>query len=1377
MNGDADFQVDLRSLNTLLVGALTTNTGGMGASSQAMGITDVLCEGPIEGLIDGVSSIYLNDNEVEPNVYAAWVPGGGVLPSLAEIQAAIQQNDSILNLAPRQITFSQASSDPDEGVLKPGYYIPQDFELGTGRKMYLKFHGAAVSGTTTVNSSTNAVEVTLERYGTSSTAFTQADWETKTNPSRIARLSRIETVDCYGEVSFVDADTLIFRPESGDASAFPDEDYYSIEIYYSYDIESFDRTARSITIDANNSIPSGDYFFFVDKAYLGLDVVDTTEDAPSTSFIEGFGVDFRHGKLEAQAPFNALIDADGGSSGIVGSASGINLPELKQLDSAAAISLGVTLIDSSSTSYPEGQSGDRNSTATILNSSDFGLDTASKIREADEIYYTIKYPSFQSTNLGEGANHEAAYARYLMEFDIKLDGAWTNNYRKIFTNYDENYIVHRGNVRAARSYEHRINLDVWRPFEDFRIRIIRLTRHIGLSVTSDGTNGGRTDREKWQLQAKATVDTLGAVIKDKFEFPGTAAAQITFSSRQFQQPPKRSYHLRGKKVRIPTTYTPRELSSDGLAKYEEFWGGTLKGLYYTNNPAWVFLDLLTNSRYGAGKWIKDKDIDLYALYRISKYCDELVEDGKTYNVTDLVPGTYYKIKSDPSDTDFTDVGANSGYSVGTIFRATDGNPGSGATGQVFGVEPRYTANIFLTKATDVYKVIKDMATLFAGIIYYLDGKITAVQDVPQDPVYSFTQANVLEGSFSYETTGTRTKTNQIVVTWNDPTINYTPVPIIVEDRESIARTGRIISQNAMAFGCTSEGQAIRLGKWKLWTAQHQTEVVNFSTGLQGAFVRPGDIITVSDKKRTGISYSGRASSATSTTLTFDRSVSFNSGSNYVLRTVVTKPTAIYSGAASVTINSTTYNTGDVLPEAYVYLENSNGTFSYQLVNLTSEKLASNAFLDSSGNTELNTEWKYHTYVEQNNIVNPGTSATSVTLANSATFGTTPVANTIWALEELNSDGDAQEGSHKLYKILAIQQTQKNVYAISAVEHYNEKFAEIEQRFQVGVTPASIFTETEPNIIPPVENLALRKEVASNGQHRLIVEWDPPSDFNSLSHYELKHDIPGNGVDIRQNPIITGNTTEIFDNVGTGTYTIRVRVVSSKGKFSLYENETISLGSIDSGSGTDSGEVSQRIHGLPRGIVSDVNTLLTNNGNTFGFENANAVVASNGSPGDSVTMTTQTIDVSGLASGQKGYVIFDHSSASIGLYAWDTTTLNGTGFWRPIGNGSGGQTEFTRVLGTYADDKVYVVGTIAISLLNLTTTEVDDIIAFKDTVPSTSSTADNVAVITREFTTTISTTMNNITLDRNLGTVGFTNAWIPVYRPDLQKDAVVAILEG
>ena len=146
--------------------------------------------------------------------------------------------------------------------------------------------------------------------------------------------------------------------------------------------------------------------------------------------------------------------------------------------------------------------------------------------------------------------------------------------------------------------------------------------------------------------------------------------------------PTRSYHARGLKVSVPSNYITREQTSDGVATYNrntttgattssyQDWDGAFASeKLYTNNPAWVFYDILTNNRYGLGDFLKDTDIDKYALYRISRYCDALVDDGKG------------------------------------------------------GLEPRFTANLYFTKAADAYKVLKDIATVFRSMLYYIDGQV------------------------------------------------------------------------------------------------------------------------------------------------------------------------------------------------------------------------------------------------------------------------------------------------------------------------------------------------------------------------------------------------------------------------------------------------------------------------------------------------------------------------------------------------------------------------------------------------------------------------------------------------------------------------------
>ena len=1319
------------------------STSGAGATAQIIGITDLLCEGPIAGVVGGPTGVYLNDNPSEPSKFAGFNPIGNPVGTPDEEEVTI--------------TFDGTSF---VGTIANAF-VPADFQIGRNRRLNLRMlHTQVTTSTPVFDTDENSLKITCTAV--SGTPFTQ-DWGTS-NTSMDFNILERASGDSWGYAEYVSDTQMVFYPKytKGEPSDYP-AGTYTLSRTKTWPLK--EKTLTTFTVEGfqygGDPPPAGTYKFYVNKQPLvdAPPAPNNRNNGEEGAHLKSLGVSVRTGKLLDQKPFNEIMNAEGGSSSIAGSTSGINLVQLQQLSTTEATNLGIRLYDSAASSYPDGQSSARAANPTIINSSDFGLTTASKIHEADEVFFGIKYNALQTLDI-KGGGSESAYARYVIEIQLKRAGAFTGEYQQVYTNYNTEYVEHFADTNAPISFEHRINLDKFRPFEDFKIRVTRVTRHIGMPVTNDGTKAGRTDRKKWSLQAKAVISNLGAIIKDKFEFPGTAMAQITFNSREFNNVPKRSYHLRGKLVRIPTTYTPREYSSSGKALYEEFWGGDFKFGYYTNNPAWVFLDLLTNSRYGAGKWIKDSDIDIYSLYRISKYCDELVEDGTIHNVTQLDPGTYYKIKDDPADTDWEDVGASSGYSIDDVFRCNA--EVSSGTGKAYRMEPRFTCNVFITRSTDVYKVAKDLATVFSGILYWMDSQLTPVQDVPQDPVYSFSQSNVIDGAFTYETTGTKTKINQIIVTWNDPSINYEAIPLLIEDSENIARTGRIITQNAVAFGCTSEGQATRMGKWKLWTAQNQTELVNFSTALPGAFLKPGDVINISDRKRTGINYSGRVSASTSNSLTLDRNVTFNSGSTYELSTLVTAPAAIYSGSPTITINGNNYSTGDRIPEAYVY---SSG--SYTLTTLDTEQKATNAFITAGSTNELQVVWKEHTYVQVNTITNPASSTNTISLA-SGTFGTTPSVSTIWALRETDSNNEVQDGSQELYKILSITQQEDNVYAISAVEHSNEKYEQIEKRYQVGTTPTSVFSEQEPEVIPPPQNLSLTAQTTgSEFGSAVTVSWDPPDDFGRVDYYEITHNTPVkvNG----ESPLKVSGTSFTFSELASGKYTFRVRLRSTKGNFSEEIVDTISLSQFDSEDDT-TGDFPTIQGGMPMGVNSETNAFMSSDGNTFAFENANPVVASIASPFNSVTLTTHSVNVSNLSANTKAHIIFDYSAASIGLYEWTTTILPGLGFWRPIGSGNGGQTEFNSIgTCTITEGLTAVTGTLTTFT---TSVAVGDIIVIKSTVPSTSSPAEYVAKVTEVTSDTL------LKVDRRWAeTLTNSTGWVPAYRPDLEKDAAVAVVTG
>ena len=1141
-----------------------------GDKEQIINVTDLICEGPIKGLVGEESGIYLNDSPaVDAQFQGSYTSDG--------------KGDAFFP----EITFTGASS---AGTSTNG------FSAGEGpsdenRVIQLQNYREA---TITVSSVVNLAGVSNIFVTRATGTFTAADWDTSTGIAGERRHTlSTEGYELAGSFKYLTATTGQFMFSSSLADGgFDATKTYSLSLKQGFLISSIQRTGTNGTgVTLRNSVApvAGTYEFKILPAGL---MEESGFYAPGLvrgfNKVDEFTAQFVDGSLfqNALEPINGV----GGAVSVNGPLSNITRPELKQLKQTIATTKGITILDSGG--YPQGQSteGDGAAGVTVLPPTAFGLDSPSKIAEADEISFTIQYPALQAIRNRKATKHNT-FAFY--EIKIFKDGAiadWTKGIN-CFPSYGK-HIVHEGNTSTGTSFQHVIGLNQYRPFTTFEVQVVRLTRHVGLRVARDGTRDGNDDLDYWTTSSNASITQAGAIIRDKFRYPYASVASLTFSSKKFNGVPKRSYDLQGLKIQVPTTYTPREYSANKVATYTGFWGGAFKDeLFYTDNPAWVFYDIVTNNRYGAGQWIKAGDIDKYALYRIAKYCDELVPDGKG------------------------------------------------------GTEPRFRANLLLTKATDVYKVLKDVASIFTGMIYWMDGQVTAVQDTPADPIYTFSKSNVIEGQFSYESTGSKTRANQVVVTWNDPTANYEPVPVIVEDRENIVRKGRIISETAVAFGATSEGQAIRYGRWKLWTALNQTEVVSFTTGIQGTYIKPGDIINVQDADRYGVPYSGRISSYTPGTLVLDRAVAFNSGSAYTLSTLVTEPAAFYAGYEAVTIGSTTYNRGERITQAYVDADET-GTGALALTTLNTEARATNAFANSAGTAPLEITWQEYSYVQSQSITNPA--ATTATL--SVTTDVAVATETIWALTEVSN---AQEnlGSAKKYRVMGVSKQEETNYAITAVEYYDEKFDAVDTDYELGSVPVSIYPEKEPESVPAPANIyvVLESDAKTPGEE-LRVFWDKPDNYEFIAGYELSHTAP----DI-DSPISITGTSQAFTKLASDIYTFKVRTVSSKGNKSPYTSINYRVEDIFD-------ENIPRVQeGIPKGVLANSTFLLTS-GTELAFEKDPASVVSNGASLSTAKVIdgADAIDVSSLDYDTEYSVLFADSTLDLAYY--DTTTLPEIPHW-------------------------------------------------------------------------------------------------------------------
>lgn len=648
----------------------------------------------------------------------------------------------------------------------------------------------------------------------------------------------------------------------------------------------------------------------------------------------------------------------------------------------------------------------------IQASSSTGLNlTLAQIRQADKVRLTFDYPNGIYHRTKKKGHIGNGYAKYKVLLQFKDTDQTTFNPEKFEIS---SMLAHSGNTEDSFTAQHDINISKFGPFDDFKIIIQRMTCDTGDAYTgASGTRIGRQDG--WANHfATSNIGACTTFILEKTTFPYSALAKTTFSTQEFTQMPQVTYHVRGMKVSVPHNYMTREEVSSGIANYNRNSNGTNSGSYvnwdgsfrdtkvYTNNPAWVFYDIVTNNRYGLGDFVTADDLDKYALYRIARYCDELVSNGQG------------------------------------------------------GLEPRFTCNLYLTRPVDCYKLLKDMATVFRGIIYWHNNKITPVIDMPKDPIYNFSKANIINGNIKYETTGSKTRANQVVVTWNNPANQFKLEALLVEDRKNIIKTGKALSEKAVAFGCTSETQARRYGYWKLWTAANQTRIASFEASIEGNFLSPGDIINISDpsvapsrKRLAGrISSTSTATTLSTTNIPLDSEVYLDPANTYKLSILLPTGGALLSmdtASEAVVItddlgNDTSYYAGDFIQKAWYY---DNGSYTYGI--LDTEQKATNCKTNQSGEP-LILSWSEHSMIQAKDITLPGGHSASnplsfVTVA--AAFVEVPKTDSVWIIEETSPDGDNTLNSAKQYKIMSLAEGSTGGVSITAVEHFNEKFYDIE----------------------------------------------------------------------------------------------------------------------------------------------------------------------------------------------------------------------------------------------------------------------------------------------------------------------------------------------
>lgn len=355
---------------------------------------------------------------------------------------------------------------------------------------------------------------------------------------------------------------------------------------------------------------------------------------------------------------------------------------------------------------------------------------------------------------------------------------------------------------------HRINLP--KASTGWQIRVVR--------DTDDSTSQ--------MLQNKTQVQAITEVIDARLRYPHTALLYVSFNAKSFNNIPKISCMPKGRIIRIPSNYDPIARTYSGT------WDGTFKW-GWTNNPAWIWFDVLTEPRFGLGRRVTPEMLDKWELYRIAQRCNQKVPDGKG---------------------------------------------GSGT-------EPRFMFDVYIQSQADAWQVIKDIAAGFNGMTFWGNNMFNVVSDMPADTtkLQILTRASVV-GKPVYSSGSEKNRFSSALINFSDPDNHYQDRTTAVMFPE-LVRQFKFKQTQITAIGCTRESEAQRRGGWAVYS-NSLDRIITLQTGLDGFVFVPGTVFAFADERLSGRVYGGRITgyNAGLKAVTIDRGTSAVAGDTLMIRT-------------------------------------------------------------------------------------------------------------------------------------------------------------------------------------------------------------------------------------------------------------------------------------------------------------------------------------------------------------------------------------------------------------------------------------------------------------------------------------------------------------
>jgi len=332
--------------------------------------------------------------------------------------------------------------------------------------------------------------------------------------------------------------------------------------------------------------------------------------------------------------------------------------------------------------------------------------------------------------------------------------------------------------------------------------------------------------------------TIG-VTAERLFWPYVAHASVQVGARKFGgNVPTRAYEIYGyAECPMPDVYDPDSTDED---RFSGTWDGETWKYEWTDNPAWCWLAMLTNERFGLGVPLDDLGILKWQLCKIARYCDGFLPDT---------------------------------------------------------TERRWTFNAVLQTQEEAYHMLNSMASAFLAYPIWASNEVLIMQDAPDDPdnpadvnpTHIANQANVVGGSFNYSGSAINARHTVARITWNDPDDFGRPAIAYYENVQGIKRYGWR-PKDIVATGCNSYSQAVRYGRWVIDTELNAGDVVTFIGDMSFGDCAPGCRFAVMDPHFADARFGGRLVSATSdesnTYLTLDAEVTLEIDTTYTIHFVM-----------------------------------------------------------------------------------------------------------------------------------------------------------------------------------------------------------------------------------------------------------------------------------------------------------------------------------------------------------------------------------------------------------------------------------------------------------------------------------------------------------